>query len=146
MKDEELIVVVSACLERLIGEDDSLTKFHSLRPPPISVLAYLTRIHKYANCSPACFVVSLVYIDRLCQESYITLSVLNIHRILITAICIAAKFHDDLYFPNGFYSQVGGIPLQELNSLEVEFLFGINFSLFVSHDTYAKYEHALLHL
>jgi len=66
-----------------------------------------------------------------------------VHRILITAVCLAAKFYEDFFYPNLFYAQLGGIPLIELNSLEVEFLFGIDFALHVSSDVYAKYEDAL---
>jgi len=147
VQDYHLLFVVSACLERLLEDMDyrpePLSKFHAKRPPSISVRSYLLRIHKYANCSPACFIVSLIYIDRLCHQATITLSSLNIHRIIITAICIAAKFHDDLFFPNCFYSQLGGISLSELNLLEVEFLFGLNFTLFVNRDLFLKYERAL---
>jgi hypothetical protein len=52
---------------------------------------------------------------------------------------VAAKFLDDSYYPNLFYSQLGGIPLKELNNLEVEFLFGINFTLHVSPHEYRRY-------
>ena len=36
---------------------EQLSLFHGLRPPDISVRRYLERIHKYADCSPSCFVV-----------------------------------------------------------------------------------------
>jgi len=72
-----------------------------------------------------------------------SLSLLNVHRILITAVCVAAKFLDDSYYPNLFYSQLGGIPLKELNNLEVEFLFGLNFALHVSPHEYNRYHSGL---
>jgi len=68
-----------------------------------------------------------------------SLSLLNIHRLIITAVCVAAKFLDDSYYPNLFYSQIGGITLKELNFLEVEFLFGLNFSLHVTPPEYRRY-------
>lgn len=146
-KGLDIVVVVSSCLERLLTREDveTTTKFHAQAPPAISLMSYLKRIHQYANCSSTCFIVSLIYIDRLCQHSYLSLSILNIHRIVITAVCLAAKFHDDFYYPNQFYSQVGGISLAELNMLEIEFLFGINFGLFVDRDCYQKYEEALFY-
>jgi len=52
---------------------------------------------------------------------------------------VAAKFLDDSYYPNLFYSQIGGITLKELNFLEVEFLFGLNFSLHVTPPEYRRY-------
>lgn len=52
---------------------------------------------------------------------------------------LAAKFFDDHYFNNAFYAKVGGVPSNEMNSLEVEFLFMVNFSLYCAMDTYKQY-------
>ena len=124
-------------VSKLIDEDarDNVTKFCALTPPAISVRSYLERIGQYADCSPGCFVLSMVYIDRLGMR----LSPLNVHRLLITAVCVASKFLDDSFYPNSFYAQLGGIPLEELNRLEVEFLFSLNFSLHVSPSEYDRY-------
>ena len=137
---------LAALIEQLLqpeDEHDQITKFHALKPPQISIQAYLERIEKYANCSPSCFVISVIYIDRLCRHSVMSLSLLNIHRIIITAVCIAAKFLDDSYYPNLFFSQLGGIPLKELNNLEVEFLFGLNFALYVTPREFQRYSFGL---
>jgi hypothetical protein len=61
-----------------------VTKFQSSYAPNISIQAYLERINKYAKCSPNCFVVALIYIDRLIEMKNIVLTSLNVHRILIT--------------------------------------------------------------
>lgn len=126
------------------GEHDQhITKFHALKPPRITIKAYLLRIERYANCSPSCLVVSLIYIDRLCQHSMMSPSLLNIHRLIITSVCVAAKFLEDSYYPNQFYSQLGGITLKELNFLEVEFLFGLNFALHVTPHEFRRYDMGL---
>jgi hypothetical protein len=39
---------------------------------------------------------------------------------------------------------VGGVPIHEINSLEVEFLFMTNFDLFVQSDTFAQYYNELV--
>jgi len=82
----------------------------------------------------------LVYVDRIIQgnPNFIVNS-LNIHRLLITSVMLAAKFFDDQYFNNAYYAKVGGVPCTEMNSLEVEFLFMTNFTLFVSTETYKQY-------
>lgn len=57
---------------------------------------------KYAACSGECFVLALVYIDRIIQSNpTFVVNSLNIHRLLITSIMLAAKFFDDQYFNNG---------------------------------------------
>ena len=147
------------------GEKGQVTKFHALRAPVIGIGPYLERlvftlyvfqyiinsnklipsmikrcrIHKYASCSNECFILALIYIDRLIQRNNFLLTELNVHRVVITAILLAAKFFDDAYYNNAYYAKVGGVLVSELNSLEVEFLFRINFSLRVSPDVFEKY-------
>ena len=49
------------------------------------------------------------------------------------------KFADDSYFDNGFYAQVGGVTIEDLNRLESEFLFLIQFDLHVMPTLYSQY-------
>ena len=120
-----------------------VTKFHAEKPPSISIPDYLHRIHKYAACSSECFVLSLIYIDRLIQRHGFVLTVLNVHRVILTSIVLAAKFFDDQYFNNAYYGKVGGVSCPEMNSLELEFLLLVNFSLHVTSEEYAKYYNEL---
>lgn len=121
----------------------SVTKFHASRPPSISVQDYLQRINRYSSCSQEVFILALIYIDKLIKESTICLNNLNVHRILITAVMLAAKFFDDQYYNNAYYAKVGGVPREEMNALEIEFLFAIRFSLRVDPKTFNKYQSEL---
>jgi len=121
----------------------SVTKFHASRPPSISVQDYLQRINRYSSCSQEVFILALIYIDKLIKESSICLNNLNVHRILITAVMLAAKFFDDQYYNNAYYAKVGGVPREEMNALEIEFLFAIRFSLRVDPKTFNKYQSEL---
>lgn len=116
-----------------------LSKFEAFRAPGISIRDYLMRIHKYASCSPECFVLALVYIDRLQRMQGFVLTELNVHRVVITSVVLAAKFFDDHYFNNAYYAKVGGVLCKEMNELEIEYLLLINFSLHVPTDTYARF-------
>lgn len=113
---------------------------------------YLIRIARYAGCSGECFVLALVYIDRIIKSNHnFAVNSLNVHRLLIIrfaiffcgisifSVMLAAKFFDDQYYNNAYYAQIGGVACEEVNTLEVEFLFMINFSLYVSVDTYNQY-------
>jgi hypothetical protein len=125
-------------------DDEKISKFHALKQPNIGVLEYIERIGKYANCSDECFVLALIYIDRVIRDNpKFQVNSLNIHRLLITSIMLAAKFFDDQYYNNVFYGKVGGIPRKEINSLEVEFLFMVNFNLYVTTEHYRQYEKEL---
>lgn len=69
--------------------------------------AYLVRIAKYAKCSPACFVHSMVHMLKLAQQdASFAPTRLNVHRLLLTGVLISAKFLDDRYFNNAFYAKV----------------------------------------
>ena len=58
---------------------------------------------------------------------------------------LAAKFFDDHYYNNTYYAKIGGVPRNEMNLLELEFLFLVNFSLYLDPDEYEKYHFELCH-
>jgi hypothetical protein len=98
------------------------------------------RIAKHSGFSGECFVLALIYIDRVIQRHpHFVLNAMTIHRLFITAVMLGAKFFDDKYFNNASYAKVGGVPVDELNSLEVEFLKLINFSLYFDPDTFRQF-------
>ncbi|OMO77714.1 Cyclin P/U [Corchorus capsularis] len=74
---------------------DSVAIFHGLRAPTISIQQYIDRIFKYGGCSPSCFVIAYIYVDRFVQQTNVHLTSLNVHRLLITSVMVAAKFIDD---------------------------------------------------
>lgn len=151
-----VVAVLAAVLERLVSSNlcndnasnpangEHITKFHALKAPCISIKQYLERIHKYASCSTECFILALIYIDRLIQRNNFILSELNVHRVVITAVLLAAKFFDDAYYNNAYYAKVGGVLVSEMNGLEVEFLFRINFWLHVTPEIFVKYQDELV--
>lgn len=145
-----VIRVLSNVLNRLIDVNQKshngqhfVTKFQSSYAPSITILTYLERIRKYARCSDSCFIVALIYIDRIIEIRNVVLTSLNVHRILITSVLVAAKFFDDEFYNNAFYAKLGGVPAWEMNSLELEFLHLVNFSLYVSADAFSKYHSEL---
>ncbi|EYU46584.1 hypothetical protein ABFS82_04G028400 [Erythranthe guttata] len=118
---------------------DVITIFHGLCAPSLSIEQYIDRIFKYSCCSPSCFVIANIYMDRFMQRTNLSLNSLNIHRLLITSVMVAAKFIDDAFFNNAYYARVGGVSTAELNKLEMKFLFSLDFRLHVSVQTFRKY-------
>ena len=57
---------------------------------------------------------------------------------------LAAKYFDDIYFTNTFYAEVGGLDIDELNALEVDFLCRIRFNLHVTPQDYQRYYNDIL--
>lgn len=96
---------LSSLLQRVAESNDinrqfqtqKISVFHGLTRPTISIQSYLERILKYANCSPSCYVVAYVYLDRFAQrQPSLPINSFNVHRLLITSVLVAAKFMDDM--------------------------------------------------
>ena len=56
---------------------------------------------------------------------------------------LAIKYNEDDYYSNKYYAKVGGINLDELNSLEYNFLILLDFDVFIDEETYEKYKEQL---
>ncbi|MQL68524.1 hypothetical protein Taro_000830 [Colocasia esculenta] len=121
-------------------QQQKVTVFHGLTKPAITVRSYLERIFTYANCSPSCYVVAYIYLDRFSQrQPLVTLNSLTVHRLLVTSIMVAAKFMDDVCYNNAYFAKVGGISTLEINFLERDFLFGLGFRLNVTPAAFQSY-------
>ena len=90
--------------------------------PTISLYDYLLRIKKYSGSEISTFIISLIYIDRICTKKGIILSKYNIHRLLFTSILVAIKYNEDRIYEFYFYSDIAGLSVKELSTLEKEFL------------------------
>lgn len=131
---------VLTSLASLAGRPQRVTKFHSVRMPQLTIRDYLMRIAKYFQCSRECFVLCLIYIDRIVKlHPEFTICNLNIHRLLVTGVMLAAKFFDDDYYSNAYYAKVGGIRTKEANVLECQFLQLIDWRLHVTPQEYDQY-------
>ncbi|KAH8739264.1 cyclin [Cryptosporidium ryanae] len=123
----------------------ALTPFHSVCIPPIPIRAYLMRIAQHFCCSNECFVLAIVYVGRIIKlNKNFSLTLLNVHRVILTAIMLATKFFDDVYFSNAFYANISGVGARELNSLEIYFLRLIKFQLFVTETEYELYKNLIM--
>lgn len=81
-------------LLKRLKKKDTVTIFHGSRAPTMGIRQYIDRISKYTCCGTPCLVVAYIYIERYLQKMNAYLTSLNIHRLLITSIMVAAKFTD----------------------------------------------------
>lgn len=105
LKVPRVLSLLSSLLEKSVQKNEALVEktqfkdviaiFHGIRAPALSIQQYINRIFKYAGCSPSCFVVAYIYVERFIQSTGVHLSSLNVHRLLITSVMVAAKFIDD---------------------------------------------------
>lgn len=150
-----VVSILSSLLQRVAERNDAaaaldgggggrgrqaVPAFQGLTKPAISIGGYLERIFRFANCSPSCYVVAYIYLDRfLRRRPALAVDSFNVHRLLITSVLTAVKFVDDICYNNAYFARVGGITLMEMNYLEVDFLFGIAFDLNVTPVGFASY-------
>ncbi|KAI9255782.1 cyclin PHO80-like protein, partial [Phascolomyces articulosus] len=115
--------------------------FHSRAVPNIKITPYLSRILQYTPFNNEVLLSILVYFDRIAklQPGKFIVNSLNVHRLLIASIVVASKFTSDVFYTNARYAKVGGLPLLELNKLEMEFLFLCNFNLHVRLEAMQEY-------
>ncbi|KAF4344966.1 PHO85 cyclin-6 [Fusarium beomiforme] len=188
----------------------SVLAFHGKNVPAITILSYLSRIHKYCPTTFEVFLSLLVYFDRMTERvndmvmkneesrrqsrtpqpnsassqdtpmrgegmdmgesdsdladdddeemadstrpsqtsshkgaitptehngipaaTYFVVDSFNIHRLIISGVTCASKFFSDVFYTNSRYAKVGGLPLVELNHLELQFLLLNDFRLAV---------------
>ncbi|KAI4233502.1 MAG: hypothetical protein LQ349_004382 [Xanthoria aureola] len=191
----------------LSQQSSSVLAFHGKNVPSITILSYLSRIHKYCPTTYEVFLSLLVYFDRMTEmvnngayrtlrdheelsspnspvadrfdaagtaassanhwdfskdvgtsndtantipidrpaphspptteeeeytlSHYFVVDSFNIHRLTIAAVTCASKFFSDVFYTNSRYAKVGGLPLVELNHLELQFLHLNDFRLSV---------------
>ena len=68
--------------------------------------------------------------DAKSTEFYITKY--NVHRLFAVCTLLAAKFSEDYIVANSYWSEVSGIPMQELNDIEELFCVFMKYDFFVS--------------
>ncbi|TVY41104.1 PHO85 cyclin [Lachnellula occidentalis] len=179
----------------LSGLSSSVLAFHGKNVPSITILSYLSRIHKYCPTTYEVFLSLLVYFDRMTERvnaapmqalrresmdldnsrpstgysadgsdladssssgsgvgeedkpythtepspvmpsfplsHFFVVDSFNIHRLVIAGVTCASKFFSDVFYTNSRYAKVGGLPLPELNHLELQFLLLNDFRLSV---------------
>ncbi|KAI8984965.1 cyclin-domain-containing protein [Trametes punicea] len=128
----------------------SALAFHARNVPTIALEAYLTRIQKYCPASNEVFLSLLVYFDRMMKLAKETcgkifaIDMYNVHRLVIAGVTVASKFFSDVFYTNSRYAKVGGLPLTELNQLELQFLLLNDFHLMISQEEMQFYASKLV--
>jgi hypothetical protein len=110
-------------------------KFYCKIPPPVSLEAYLTRMHKFCPMSPAVYLAAGVYIQKLCiEDKVVPATSLTVHRLLLASLRVAMKALEDLRYSQERFALVGGVTQEELRNLEVSLCYLMNFELQVTQD------------
>ncbi|CDO56702.1 similar to Saccharomyces cerevisiae YIL050W PCL7 Pho85p cyclin of the Pho80p subfamily [Geotrichum candidum] len=115
-------------------------------PPPIHPWDYLLRLHHYCPMSQSVYLSASLYLTRLCAPPQlvgsshdkgtvspgppVTLTPLNVHRLLLAALRIACKVIEDINFKQQRYASIAGVSTLDLYRLEIALLFLLDFDVF----------------
>ncbi len=146
---EDLITLINRLLISLIKINDriplplntnNLTRFHSRRPPAIDIHSYLTRLTRFSSLENAVLLLTIYYIDLLSSTySSFSLNSLTVHRFLLIATTVGTKELCDQFSTNTHYAKVGGVQVNELNMLEMEFLTRVDWRIVPISNFQKKY-------
>lgn len=125
----------------------------------LALRRFFSSLERSCGCSLECFVLSLVYMDRIAALRSqrlsprspqdvelqqlaghpLSASCQGIEELLAATILLAAKFHDDIHYSNAYYAKVTNLTIKELNVIESEILRLLDWDLFVSGEDFACY-------
>lgn len=139
----------------------SVSCFYGKHIPQISIERYLLRIQKHCSTTNDIYLSLLVYFDRISKKcnnkpndphstpgddddgdddrQHFVMDSYNIHRLLISAVAVSTKFFSDYFYSNARYARVGGISLQEMNKLEIQFMVLCDFKLLIPVEELQRY-------
>lgn len=132
-------VLSSACSAGAAPHETTkeVTPFTAPRKPTISIHDYAKRLTSGFFCSRECYILCIVYIERVMQrKSSFAVDNSNVHRLLLASMVVAAKFHDDTHGRISFYSKVAGVTIHELAVLEAHFMMMLDWRAHVTPDEY----------
>ena len=149
--DGDLLLIVSRVFTKIIIDnlrckantrDISLQKelpFYSDNIPNISIREYCDRIVRLTHCEEGSVISSLLYVDRVCKNNNLILTLNNVHKMIFTAMIISIKYNEDECYTDDYYAKVGGISLLDHVQLQHAFLQLIKYNLYISDAEYAEY-------
>lgn len=148
---EDVLYGVASVLEHFIARSEQQgkcvrTPFDGpLGAPGASVHAFLEHIMNSGLCSKECFIMSLVYGERILQKHHdFTISRNNVQRFVLISVLVGSKILDDFYCRNMYYAMAGGLEKSELNALELKLCDLLNFDLNVQPEEFAMYRDSLI--
>ena len=116
--------------------------FNSNKTPKISLKNYLLRILKHSEIEINTLIASVIYLDYICNKNYI-ISKYNIHKLLFISILISAKYNEDVIYDNETFSEISGMPLNEVNQMENVFFKAMDYNLYISEEHFNTYKDIL---
>jgi hypothetical protein len=118
--------------------------YDAVSEPKITLPCYFERIRHYSLATPESILCSVVLIKKIVASGQLQVTLQNVHRLLVTAIMVFAKFYDDEIDSNCRWARIAGLKKCEMNNMEIMFLNHCQFDLRVSPDQFHDIVAAML--
>ena len=153
--NKKIIMTIAELLTEIINEQKNLIInrgiiekqkklcFYSSFPSIITIQSFIEILFKLNHCEECSLIISLIYIDRICEKVNLILTKKNIHRLFLICLITSIKYNEDECYLNSYYAKIGGLSLNEFNTLEYELLKLIDFDLHVDITVYEQYRRYL---
>ncbi len=104
---------------------------------------FLDRFIQYTNQDPSCYVIALIYVNRFIDKAGIpnAFNQFSFYRIFLTAMVLAIKWfeNEEKILDNKYYAKVGGIKVEDLDILEINFIDITKFNLWISKEEFRTF-------
>ncbi|KAI9762159.1 MAG: hypothetical protein M4579_000639 [Chaenotheca gracillima] len=121
-----------------LADIDLIRSVHPGSPVSPTFRKFVSQILSSTRLPSSTILLGLHYlserVDRLSRKGEFLTGNGQIYRMLTIALLLGSKFLDDNTFQNRSWSEVTGLPVSELNSLEVQWLNAIDWKLHQPHD------------
>lgn len=112
-----------------------VTGYDSPFIPKFSIHDFLGALVRNFKISIECLAVSFIYIDRLLRRhSRMVVTFTNVHRLLLTSVVLAAKFCEDVRYPNVVYASFFGLSSKQISTMEMYLVRSLDWALYVSQE------------
>lgn len=156
LPDAQLADVLAFVLRQLYRRGDGGPPPHAADPAALffsrtgqtgfTLSYYCERLLLFMGCTKACYVLAMLYLARLADRwPVFALSELNVHRLVCTAVVLAAKWVEDEAYSNAHYARVAGVrSVEEMSRMEAHMLACLDFRLHVDREYYCELERNVL--
>jgi len=145
---------VTAMITAMFQGREGPAAFAGKSVPAMGLESYVDRVVRYvdlwavqhhgkcAGTGARCALMAVELLNRACDAGH-AVCPRTAHRLFLAATLVSAKQTEDFVISNRFMGKVGGIPLDEMNRLELELCALLGWKLVVSRDDVAALREAL---
>eukprot|EP00756_Hemistasia_phaeocysticola_P026708 Hpha_TRINITY_DN16078_c3_g1::TRINITY_DN16078_c3_g1_i2::g.117720::m.117720 len=142
-KPSILVSQASRVLTAMCGEERGLsgTVYDVSAKPDMSLEKFIHRWVRYTGVGDEVVLTALAYLDKVAVRG-ICLGEMTCHRMILSALVVATKWHCDQHNDMVYYAKVGGVTCKDLGSLERRMLRDLEFDAFCDASIIAQYRAA----